>query len=121
MLCPLLAQQKEKYQQVSTQLTDLNKSGIQLYQEGKYQEAITIFEQAMHLAPTNSGATLNLIQALLQVLNTQQKNKSLTLYQRCRQLFKTIEPSILSEQHQQRYADLQQQYQLIRLELKQSS
>jgi DNA-binding response OmpR family regulator/tetratricopeptide (TPR) repeat protein len=121
VLCPLLEQQKEKYQQVSNQLTDLNKSGIQLYQEGKYQEAITIFEQAMHLAPTNSGATLNLIQALLQVLNTQQKNKSLTLYQRCRQLFKTIEPSILSEQHQQRYADLQQQYQLIRLELKQSS
>ncbi len=80
-----------------------------------------MFEQALQLAPSNSGATLNLIQALLQVLITQQKNKSLLLYQRCRQLFKAIEPSILPQQHQQRYVELQQQYQQIRLELKQSS
>jgi len=121
VLSPMLQQQQHKYQQLSTQLTDLNKDGIQLYQEGKYQEAIIVFEQALQLAPSNSGATLNLIQALLQVLITQQKNKSLLLYQRCRQLFKAIEPSILPQQHQQRYAELQQQYQQIRLELKQSS
>jgi DNA-binding response OmpR family regulator len=121
VLSPMLQQQQQKYQQLSAQLTDLNKDGIQLYQEGKYQEAIIVFEQAMQLAPSNSGATLNLIQALLQVLITQQKNKSLLLYQRCRQLFKAIEPSILPQQHQQRYVELQQQYQQIRLELKQSS
>lgn len=121
VLSPMLLQQQHKYQQLSAQLTYLNKNGIQLYQEGKYQEAITVFEQALQLAPSNSGATLNLIQALLQVLITQQKNKSLLLYQRCRQLFKAIEPSILPQQHQQRYVELQQQYQQIRLELKQSS
>jgi DNA-binding response OmpR family regulator len=120
VLQPMLQHQQQKYQQLSSQLSDLNKNGIQLYQEGKYQEAISVFEQAMLLAPSNSGASLNLIQALLQVLNTQQKNKSLALYQRCRQLFKAIEPEILSEQHRQRYTDLQQLYQQIRLELKQS-
>lgn len=120
VLEPLLQHQQLKYKELGEKLSDLNKNGISLYQEGKYQEAVTVFEQAMLLAPTNSGASLNLIQALLQILNTQQKNKSLVLYQRCRQLFKTIEPDILSEQHRQRYTDLQQQYQQIRVELKQS-
>ena len=41
---------------------------MQLYQEGKFQEAIVIFEQALTVAPTNTGAALNLIQSLLQVL-----------------------------------------------------
>lgn len=121
VLYPMLQQHQAKYQQAGQQLMNLNKDGIALYQQGKYQEAILVFEQAMQLAPSNSGATLNLIQALLQVLITQQKHKSLAIYQRCRQLFKGIEPSILPSQHQERYHDLQVQYQQIRQELKQSS
>ena len=108
-------------QGAAEQLAELNHTGMQLYQEGKFQEAIVIFEQALTVAPTNTGAALNLIQSLLQVLESQQKQKSLAIYQRCRQTFKLIEHAHLPERHQQRYTELQTQYQQYRQELKQSS
>ena len=33
------------------QLAELNRMGMQLYQEGKFQEAIVVFEQALTIAP----------------------------------------------------------------------
>ncbi|WP_306523808.1 response regulator [Rheinheimera sp.] len=122
---PVLAQMLSQHQLHSEdkrqQLTALNKTGMDRYQEGKYQEAMQLFEQALQVAPGNTGAALNLIQAMLQVLESQQKQKSLALYQRCRQIFKTIEQELLMAHHQQRFAQLQQQYQGYRQELKQSS
>lgn len=117
----MLAQHQQQSQQPRQQLTELNKTGMARYKEGKYQEAMQLFEQALQLAPGNTGAALNLIQAMLQVLESQQKNKSVALYQRCRQTFKTIEQAHLPEHHQERYAQLQQQYQGYRQELKQNS
>jgi hypothetical protein len=51
---------------------------------------VAIFEQAPHTAPINSGTALNMTQSLLQILASQQKHKSLVIYQRCRQTFKLI-------------------------------
>lgn len=121
ILSSMLAQHQQQSEQPRQQLTELNKTGMARYKEGKYQEAMQLFEQALHLAPGNTGAALNLIQAMLQVLESQQKNKSVALYQRCRQTFKTIEQAHLPEHHQERYAQLQQQYQGYRQELKQNS
>ncbi|MBU1438341.1 MAG: response regulator [Gammaproteobacteria bacterium] len=121
ILAELIAQQQQKFSGAAKQLAELNQTGMQLYQEGKYQEAVVIFEQALTIAPTNTGAALNLIQSLLQILESQQKQKSLAIYQRCRQTFKLIEQAHLPERHQQRYAELQQQYHQYRQELKQSS
>jgi len=121
ILSELLALQQCKFAGAAEQLAELNHTGMQLYQEGKFQEAIVIFEQALTVAPTNTGAALNLIQSLLQVLESQQKQKSLTIYQKCRQTFKLIEHAHLPERHQQRYTELQHQYQQYRQELKQSS
>lgn len=121
ILDELLAYQQHIFAGAAQQLAELNRNGMQLYQEGKYQEAIVIFEQALHVAPANTGAALNLIQAILQVLESQQKQKSLSLYQRCRQTFKLIEQVHLPQRHQQRYAELQRQYQQYRQELKQQS
>ncbi len=121
ILSELLEQQQRKFAGAAEQLAELNRTGMQLYQEGKFQEAIVIFEQALTVAPTNTGAALNLIQSLLQVLESQQKQKSLAIYQRCRQTFKLIEHAHLPERHQQRFSELQNQYQQYRQELKQSS
>ncbi|OBP15214.1 DNA-binding protein [Rheinheimera sp. SA_1] len=121
ILSDLLEHQQQKFAGAAEQLAELNRTGMQLYQEGKFQEAIVIFDQALNIAPSNTGAALNLIQSLLQVLESQQKNKSLAIYQRCRQTFKLIEHAHLPERHQLRYAELQNQYQQYRQELKQSS
>ena len=121
ILGDILEQQQQKFAGAAQQLAELNHTGMQLYQEGKYQEAIVIFEQALSIAPTNTGAALNLIQSLLQVLESQQKQKSLAIYQRCRQTFKLIEHAHLPQRHQQRYAELNNQYQQYRQELKQNS
>lgn len=121
ILSDMLAQHQQQSQQPRQQLTELNKTGMARYKEGKYQEAMQLFEQALHLAPGNTGAALNLIQAMLQVLESQQKQKSVVLYQRCRQTFKSVEQAHLPEHHQERYTQLQQQYQGYRQELKQNS
>lgn len=121
ILGELLAQQQQKFAGAAQQLAELNRTGMQMYQEGKFQEAIVIFEQALNVAPSNTGAALNLIQSLLQVLESQQKQKSLAIYQRCRQTFKLIEHAHLPERHQQRYNELHHQYQQYRQELKQSN
>jgi CheY-like chemotaxis protein len=121
ILGELLEQQQQKFAGAAEQLAALNRTGMQLYQEGKFQEAIVIFEQALNVAPTNTGAALNLIQSLLQVLESQQKQKSLAIYQRCRQTFKLIEHAHLPERHLQRYTELNSQYQQYRQELKQNS
>lgn len=121
VLADMLAQHQQQSEDKRQQLSTLNKAGMDRYQDGKYQEAMQLFEQALQVAPANTVAALNLIQAMLQVLESQQKHKSLALYQRCRQVFKTIEQALLMEHHQQRYNELQQQYQGYRHELKQSS
>lgn len=121
VLADMLQQHQQQSEEKRQQLSALNKAGMDRYQDGKYQEAMQLFEQALQVAPANTVAALNLIQAILQVLESQQKHKSLVLYQRCRQVFKTIEQALLMEHHQQRYSELQQQYQLFRTELKQSS
>ncbi len=121
VLSAMLTQHQHKYAGAQQRLAELNQTGMLLYQEGKYQEAVTIYEQSLSVAPGNTSAMLNLLQSMLQVLESQQKNKSLPLYQRCRQTLKLLEPALLPQRHQERYANLYQQYQQFRHELKQHS
>ena len=93
-----------------------NNNGIRLYKTNEFYNAIKEFEMALQYAPTNTGSSLNLLQALLQLL-PHQKSDRVSLLKKCESTFATIEKFQLPEQHKKRFIDLQNEYQRIRAHL----
>ncbi|MDP4536741.1 response regulator [Alkalimonas collagenimarina] len=93
-----------------------NKEGIRLYKAGLFSEAAKQFEQALELAPMNTGAALNYIQSLLQLLSQPQHFKVGDAFERCRKAFRVVDNMPLPEHHRVRYQELLSRYEKIRTE-----
>lgn len=89
-----------------------NQQGMEAYEAGNYRTAIEEFELALQLAPTNTGAALNLIQTLLKNLSESRKLLRGQLA-RCKDLFKYVDGVRLPSQHVSRRKELWQQLQQI--------
>ena len=117
MLSTLLADQSAFLDNKQKKFSEFNKAGIECYKQGNYFDAIRQFEQALELAPMNTGSALNLIQASIQQLNQQKKRKSAELFERCKKTFRIVDNMPMSEQHRARYRDLLSQFNRLREEL----
>ncbi|CUS49260.1 MAG: putative response regulator [Idiomarinaceae bacterium HL-53] len=108
----LLEARIEKCKEQRKSFVDANKIGIKAYTEGNYTEALQNFEAALKLAPMNSGASLNYIQAAIKVMRESKAGINY-LIDGCKRCFRTIEGLTLPESHQNRYKQLKQEYQAL--------
>lgn len=118
LLKTLFSEQQQLVDQKQQQFGELNKAGINSYKEGNFSGAIELFESALELAPMNTGCALNLIQSSIQLLNTQKKNKSRELFERCKKTFRIVDNMPLPEHHHIRYEELLQQFDKLRDEFR---
>lgn len=118
LLKTLFSEQQQFVDEKQQQFGELNKAGINSYKEGNFSAAIKHFEAALDLAPMNTGCALNLIQASIQQLNKQQKNKSRELFERCKKTFRIVDNMPLPEHHRIRYKELLQQFDKLRDEFR---
>ena len=105
----LLAQQKA--QEKIDQFKEYNREGISLFKEGKWIEAKDKFELALVLAPMNTGAALNLIQVLVQLIENDPKSKW-PIIEECKKLFKVVDSSSLNEAHELRAKELRERMEM---------
>ncbi|WP_113906166.1 response regulator [Aliidiomarina celeris] len=89
-----------------------NKDGIKAYTEGDYKTALHEFETALKIAPMNSGAALNYIQAALKVIDKKDL-KSRYLIDSCKRCFRIIEGLSLPAAHQTRFDQLKNEFNAI--------
>ena len=84
----------------------LNKLGIDAYKDGDFHNANEFFEQALELAPMNTGSALNQIQALVALAENDAEKKWKYL-DKCKHVKRIVEGMPLSDAHEKRAADLQ--------------
>ena len=118
LLKTLFSDQQHFVDKKQQQFGELNKAGIKSYKEGNFNAAVKQFEAALELAPMNTGSALNLIQASIQLLNSQQKRKSAELFDRCKKTFRVVDNMPLPEHHRVRYKELLQQFDKLRDEMR---
>jgi tetratricopeptide (TPR) repeat protein len=99
-------QNDSEYQKRFTQFKQHHQDGSKYYAEGRYLEASTEYKAALSLAPTNSGAALNMIQCLLQLASKEKKQQSYLT--ECKEYFKLLDGIQLPRQQQERYQELKQ-------------
>ncbi|RKF17483.1 response regulator [Alginatibacterium sediminis] len=85
-----------------------NKLGIQAYEKGLFREAINHFNRALKVAPGNTGAVLNRIQAQLKQLGENRQN--LELFNDCKGSIRSIEGLQLNEGHKDRFVLLHKEF-----------
>lgn len=115
VLGAMLQRQTENTTERRRHFAEYNKEGIKLYKSGQYQQAAQQFEQALELAPMNTGAALNYIQSLLQLLS-QPQSKVGDAFERCRKTFRVVDHMPLPEHHRIRYQELQSRFEKLRTE-----
>ncbi|MDR6983816.1 DNA-binding response OmpR family regulator [Rheinheimera pacifica] len=118
VLNSLFGDQQHFVDQKQLQFGELNRAGIKSYKEGNFTAAVRQFEAALEVAPMNTGSALNLIQASIQLLNSQQRNKSRELFERCKKTFRVVDNMPLPEHHRVRYKELLQQFDKLRDEFR---
>lgn len=96
----LLAERQANY-------TKHNKEGIELYQQGKFEQAKAQFSLALEFSPVNSGVALNLIQCILKILDKGKKPEPL-LVKECRRIYKVVDGMPLRQVHQDKLKSLQE-------------
>jgi len=84
----------------------VHKAGAEAYQEGHYSRALELFREAMEVAPMNSGAALNFIQAAVRFIEETPNAERKLLKKECDQCFKVLEGLQLSSSHSNRYERL---------------
>ena len=87
---------------------DLSKQGITAYQKKSFDQAITIFSDALKMFPNHVGVNLNLIQAILAKNETD--GKTTEFYQRCKECFTTIGKLNVEHKQYARYHFLLDQF-----------
>ncbi|MDC8830992.1 response regulator [Alteromonas gilva] len=92
--------------------TQLNRKGIQLYQQEKYADAKPVFNAALVLSPVNAGITLNLLQCILKLLG-KDKTDDAKLIREARQVYKILNHAPMRKQHQEKFDGLREE--LLRL------
>lgn len=105
----LLEHRIEKSRAQRKAFSESNKGGIQAYTQGHYTDAVQHFEQALKLAPMNSGAALNYIQAALKIMQ-QEQTKNFYLIESCQRCLRIVEGLTLPETHHKRYVQLKNEF-----------
>ncbi|KMT65511.1 response regulator [Catenovulum maritimum] len=106
-----LAYLKKESEETQKNFYHYNQEGIEAYKDKNYQEAVYKFDLALTQAPMHTGGTLNLILAILKLIeNTDKRPEDLT--KRLKLAFSTLDDVDLPESQQTRYQELQKQYQV---------
>jgi len=113
----MLKDQTKKSQENVSAFEEHNKKGIEEYKNGNFSLAIESFEKALEFAPVNTGSALNLIQALLQVLQHSEKDQE-QINQKCLETFKLVDGIKLPQLHEERYINLRNDFKRISTNIK---
>ena len=73
-------------------VAEVNREGIELYNENQFDSALSCFDKAVTLFPKHIGLQLNIVQALVGKLKTEENNEE--ALQRCRQALETLSASV---------------------------
>ncbi|WP_018690645.1 tetratricopeptide repeat-containing response regulator [Algicola sagamiensis] len=106
----LLEENMEKCKEKMKQFNAALSHGINNYKESAYIEAIEDFDKALELAPMNTGAALNLIQAIMQLIKQDKKQKTPEVQEKCKATFGIVDGIELPEEHQKRYKELKAEF-----------
>ena len=87
----------------------LNKLGIEEYKDGNYDKAQELFEEALEVAPMNTGSALNQIQVLIALIEADPDNRWKYI-DKCKHVNRIIEGMPLPEGHRKRADDLQAKF-----------
>ncbi|WP_372626789.1 response regulator [Arsukibacterium sp.] len=112
----LLSEQLRQNQSQQQYFAQLNKDGIRQYKDGQHLAALALFEQALELAPMNTGCALNVIQTSLQLLKNQSKAPGSSMLERCKKAFRIVDNMPLPEHHRKRYEELLSQFSKLKQE-----
>ncbi|RUO45733.1 tetratricopeptide repeat-containing response regulator [Idiomarina aquatica] len=105
----LLTERRELARKTENAFRDVHQKGIRLYEQHNYKEALSVFREALQLAPLNSGAALNYIQTAVSYCQNTGKVELEYLRKECANCFKTLQGLPLSDTHKQRYEYLLEQ------------
>ena len=106
----LFSEQQSRSLSRQTSFNELNKQGIQFYKDSNYEQALIRFEQALEVAPMNTGSALNYIQTAIQMMADPKRKKPLELAEKCRKTFRIVDNMPLPEHHRVRHQELLQQF-----------
>lgn len=101
-----LKQENKKRQRGFKQL---NQSGIDAYKKQDYVLALHQFDSALKYAPLHTGGTLNLILAIIKLIETTEKQPE-DLMKRIKTAFQALEGIELPSKQFERYKELEKQY-----------
>ncbi len=101
----LMETEKARSEEKQKLYLQFNREGIQLYQDGKFEQAKDAFYLAQQYAPVNTGVALNLLQCILKILDKNNKPDP-SLVKECRRVYKLIEGVPLTKQHQEKFDEL---------------
>jgi len=87
-----------------------NSAGIEAFARHQYEESLTHFNRALHLEPLNSGVLLNRLQAYVEMLKMNIKNKKTEIIEKCNRSFDQLNNTNLPEQHLIRYENLKKEF-----------
>lgn len=87
----------------------LNKKGIEDYHKGEFHNSYKYFDQALNIAPMNSGTALNLIQVLISLIESEPKSRWEHI-DKCRFIFKIIDGMPLSKANSKRAMSLAEKF-----------
>ena len=97
-------ERQQKYQ-------ELNAQGIKAYTDGRYEESLGFFRDALRKAPANTSAALNKAQSILQLLKEQDKKKGHELIDECKTTLELLDGVLLNPAQQERLKKLQDELQ----------
>lgn len=80
----------------------LNRKGIQAYEQERFDDACRYFDRALKQAPGNTGAVLNKIQVLVKILNQNTPNSQHDI-EECHYAINSLDGLKLSADHQTRF------------------
>ena len=106
----LFSEQQSRSLSRQANFNELNKQGIQFYKDSNYEQALISFEQALEVAPMNTGSALNYIQTAIQMMADPKRKKPLELAEKCRKTFRIVDNMPLPEHHRVRHQELLQQF-----------
>lgn len=94
------------------QFLKFNRQGIELYQDGKFEQAREQFCLAQEFAPVNTGVALNLLQCIIKLTHGR-KTSNEELVSECRRLNKMLHDMPLKAQHKEKFDALSEDIQAL--------
>lgn len=79
-------------------VAEVNKEGIELYNHGEFDQALSCFDRAIKLFPNHVGLRLNVVQALIGKLKANPSDAE--LHEQCRSSLESIHSNIDEDNHQ---------------------